>query len=86
MNEICRISMTDDDKYVVEVTEEKKGNKKGEMPVMNFKNYVADDHDDLFELLSKYLPRIKNEKEKAEDEYDKGWNKNKEKGKTQKEE
>src|SRR3989304_5250828 len=73
MNEVCRITMTDDDKYILEVAEKGKKNKDGYDPT-EYKNYVANDHDELFAALKKYVPKIKSQKEKDDDKYDKGWN------------
>lgn len=78
IQDICKISMTDDDKYILEVTEKEKKSDKGEKDMCkgnSYKNYVANDYDELFELLKKHVPKIKTQPEKDKDAYKKGWKK-----------
>lgn len=79
INNLCSISMTDDDKYVIEVREEKKvkGNKKNGMTetMDEWKQYVAVDKKELHALIDKYIPNIKSKKEKDTEKYEKGWEK-----------
>lgn len=76
MGDCCHISMTDDGKYILDFTKDIKGGK-NELSVSQTKSVkvVADDIDELIDLIKEHMPVKKSDKEKNKEEFKKGWDK-----------
>lgn len=59
--DICTISRTDDDKFIVNIKQKRKADKKSGMidAMQDMKTFIADTEKDVAKILSEYLPKMK---------------------------